>query len=486
MASKSKTYSKEKLAGKVYTPEFIVDKILDDVRYNSSTILGKTILDPSCGDGRFLIAAVKRIIKHSNKEMLLSNLHRVYGYDIDTVAIEKCKENLNNLIKDFNIVVDWNIFVFNPITEVKNISQKFDYIVGNPPYIRIQHLDEIQRKYIQANYYFCNSGSTDIYIAFFELCGELLSENGICGLITPNTYFYSETAKALRGFFALSGSLLQITNYEKIQLFDNVSTYSAITIFSRKLKTDFLFQQATSKTEFNEKRIDIQELSNQMWQLTTDENIIIDGTQLKNIAKIHVGLTTLCDRAYIFSIETIDDKYVYAKTKFGGLVIEQAILKPIIKVSKLKNSTEPIKEYILFPFNKINGKHKIMAEDELSSKFPLAYQYLLSIKEELSKRDNGKPIIPWYNFGRNQSLDNSFGKKILFSPINKEPNFIYSENEDATFYSGYCIKYDGDVNALLQQLNSQRMKDFIEISSRDFRGGWKGYNKKVVGEFSIE
>ena len=69
--------------------------------------------------------------------------------------------------------------------------------------------------------------------------------------------------------------------------------------------------------------------------------------------------------------------------------------------------------------------------------------------------------------------------------MNKKPNFIYHKNTEATFYSGYCIKYEGDNEKLLEQLNSERMEEYIRISARDFRGGWKAYNKKIVQEFLI-
>ncbi|MCW5924861.1 MAG: hypothetical protein KIS77_21255 [Saprospiraceae bacterium] len=70
--------------------------------------------------------------------------------------------------------------------------------------------------------------------------------------------------------------------------------------------------------------------------------------------------------------------------------------------------------------------------------------------------------------------------------MNRRPNFVFYENEDCTFYSGYCIKFNGDSEWLLEQLNSERMQRFIEVSSRDFRGGWKAYNKKVVENFIVE
>ena len=109
MASLQKEYSKEKLKGQIFTPSFIINKILDDVGYNNSNILGKKIIDPACGDSRFLEEIVKRIIKYSKKEDLIKNLQNVYGWDIDEIAINKAVERLNKLIKPFKIIVNWNI-----------------------------------------------------------------------------------------------------------------------------------------------------------------------------------------------------------------------------------------------------------------------------------------------------------------------------------------------------------------------------------------
>jgi type I restriction-modification system DNA methylase subunit len=108
MASLAKSYPQEKLFGQVYTPEFIVCKILDDVGYNSPEILGKTIIDPACGDGRFLGEIVKRIVKFSPENDLKKNLECVFGWDVDEIAIIECRKNLENLTKG-------NILIFNGI-----------------------------------------------------------------------------------------------------------------------------------------------------------------------------------------------------------------------------------------------------------------------------------------------------------------------------------------------------------------------------------
>jgi type I restriction-modification system DNA methylase subunit len=209
MASLLKTYRQEKILGQVYTPNFVVCKILDDMGYTGPGVLGKPIVDPACGDGRFLMEIVKRIIRFSPEEVLKSNLECIYGWDIDETAIATCITHLNALIHDRNICIQWNISVTNAINKHEksdlfstNNTPNFDFIVGNPPYIRIQHLDIAQRQYIQQNYQFCKSGSTDIYIAFYELCLNLLSEEGVCGLITPNTFFFTETGRSLRQYFS--------------------------------------------------------------------------------------------------------------------------------------------------------------------------------------------------------------------------------------------------------------------------------------------
>lgn len=502
MGSLTKVYSQEKLLGQIYTPAFIVNKILDDIGFKSKKVLKKSILDPACGDGRFLEEVVNRIIKLSSKEDLEDNLKQVHGWDIDEGAINLCIENLDKIIEKYGLKIKWNIqkidWNIKADDSLKKLQNKdvvnFDYIVGNPPYIRIQHLENDQRMHIQKNYHFCQSGSTDIYIAFFELCYYLLSKDGVCGLITPNSYFFTETAKLMRQHFADLQSIVQITNYGDKQVFDNATTYSAITIFNRKINEKFKYEFADSLQTFKKRDIKNQEIQNRkIWQLTLNPDKTatkgIDWVELKDVCSIHVGISTLADKVFIMPIVHRSKNISTLKSRLKGEVkIETALLKPIIKGSTFKEADKDnIKECVLFPYEKQNGKYKIISESDLKSRFPKGYAYLKSVKDNLDKRDNGKGnSIAWYAFGRQQSIDNGFGEKIIFSPMSKEPNFIFSDNADATLYSGYYIKYNGDYKRLLDQLNSKRMAEYIDVSSRSFRGGWKAYNKKVLENFLVE
>lgn len=211
------------------------------------------------------------------------------------------------------------------------------------------------------------------------------------------------------------------------------------------------------------------------------------GTPLNEIAKIHVGITTLADDFYIFKEPKFTGDYAEIILKDNRVFqIEKNILKPIIKVSVLKDPNEKQNRYVIFPYRKINNKHVIIPENELKNKFPLTYKYFLAVKENLDKRDKGKPnSVVWYAFGRSQGLDTSFGKKILTSPINLKPNFIVWEKEDFTFYAGYCVKFDGDLKLLVKHLNSQDMEFYINYVSRNYQNNYKSFAKSFIEKFGI-
>jgi methylase of polypeptide subunit release factors len=487
MASRARNYDQRKLLGQVYTPRHIVDKILlhTDFYTNFSE---KKILDPACGDGRFLVPIAEHIIANSAPDKLDFNLKQIHGWDIDPDALAVCRQNLDQLISGSDLKVDWNLQNKDALRQ-SGSRKKFDLIIGNPPYIRVQHLSESQRKHIQSRYLFCKTGSTDAYVAFFELASSLLSKKGVCGFITPNSYFTSSTGKALREFFLLNQNLIHITNYGTLRLFENTGTYSAITVFGKTKNDQFVFEKYQSDFQSETRQIPFSELDqHKSWQLAVKEPEHQSGIRLGDQCQIAVGITTLADRLYLFSDIKEEQSTISAKNKNGAQIrLEKELLKPIVKGSKLKSSADPIKEYILFPYKKdASGKHRIIPEQEMKTNFPMAYQYFLDIKNELAKRDNGKPnAVAWYAFGRAQALDLSFGKKIIFSPISLAPNFILYENPDSTVYSGYFIKYDGDYEALLRELNSSRMADYIETAGRDFQGGYKGYNKKILENFTI-
>jgi len=493
--------SKKKLQGAVPTPEWIVNLILDRVGYIDN-LDKKSIIDPACGDGNFLVVVLDRLLnylekhKFSNSDKMKIIEKNIFGIDVNENVLKKCNENLNKILERHNIKqkVKFNLYKRDAldVDENKKILEKFDFVVGNPPYIRIQNLDKKERKYIQDNYSFCKSGSTDIYIAFFQMGISLLNSEGILSFITPNTYFYTNTGKELRKYFRENKLIKEIINFDDKQVFDGVTAYTSITALEKNnTKNSFDYYFYTNKLKYVGS-IPFSKLNDDKWIL--DKNEIIDkileietrGKKLGEIAEIHVGITTLADDIYIFENPLFKDNIAIIKLKNGAeYKIEKSILKPIIKVSTLKNSNDEQNRFIIFPYKLVNGKYVVLSEEELKQKYPLTYKYFLSVKERLLKRDKGKKISPWYAFGRTQGLNTSFGEKILISPIGNKPNFIVWKKPEYTFYSGYCIKYNGDLNKLVKQLNFEDMDFYIKHTSRAYRGGYRSYSKSFIYNFGV-
>ena len=92
----------------IFTPLEIVKYILDTIGYKNN-IIGKTVLENSCGDGNFLIEITQRYIrccirkKYSKKEIKKGLERDIYGYELDSRHFKKCLENLDSLACEYGI-----------------------------------------------------------------------------------------------------------------------------------------------------------------------------------------------------------------------------------------------------------------------------------------------------------------------------------------------------------------------------------------------
>jgi adenine-specific DNA-methyltransferase len=497
------TITPKKAYGKVYTPYWIVNFILDNIGYKNE-INRKKIVDPSCGEGNFLVIVAERLIKDGIKNNLdpskikdaLEN--NIFGFDIDKNAVAKCKSNLDTIARGYGINnVKWSILQEDSLnrSSIQKYFNSFDFVVGNPPYVRIQHLEKERREKIQKEWSFCKKGDTDMFIAFFELGLNLLNEKGKLGYITPNTYFKTNAAKRLREYFTKNKIVKTIVDFKHHQVFDDATTYSAITILDKTWKQDKFSYFDGSKGFI--KYVDELKLSDiihgNIWVVAPKKvlekikKIEARGMPLGKIAEIHSGIATLADDFYIFKDPIMQNNEAVIKLKDGRTFeIERDILKPIVKVSVLKSSNEDQNRWIIFPYKKAHKKYEIIPESELKKIYPLTYKYFLAVKDRLLLRDKGKRNpVAWYAFGRSQGLATTFGKKILVPPLSLHPNFIVWEKEEYTFYDGYCIKFNGDLHWLAKQLNSKDMEFYIKYVSRDYQGGYKSYAKSFISNFGI-
>ena len=212
---------KNKEYGVVYTPKWIVDLILNNTMRKYK--MGLKVCDPSCGDGAFLVRLAERMCDKLPARNCRSALENITGFDIDKGALEECRRRLDETLKakGKRMKIKWNLRCMDAADRASLAPYEgcFDYVIGNPPYVRIQHLGKGRRERLQNDWVLARHGSTDLYIAFFEIGMFLLSCGGQLGYITPNTYAKTAAGRSLRQFILQQHAVSCLIDFGAHQVF---------------------------------------------------------------------------------------------------------------------------------------------------------------------------------------------------------------------------------------------------------------------------
>ncbi len=259
------------------------------------------IVDPACGSGAFLVQAflylyearkwVADETQRVNKAASLFDIdaairsilsENIYGVDINSESVEITKLTLwlntaakdrplttlddnircgNSLVgTDFYLQLDIDEEAYPAIQKARvnvfdweeafpEIFHKedsgFDCIVGNPPYVKLQHfrkIDEDVARYLleakksdgEALYLSTQTGNFDLYLPFIEKGVSLLNSEGKMGYIAPSLWLINDYGKALRTLIKEKGLLDRWIDFKSYQVFSDAMTYTAIQFFTAK------------------------------------------------------------------------------------------------------------------------------------------------------------------------------------------------------------------------------------------------------------
>lgn len=510
--------------GAVFTPlhirDFIVKQSIDKYIESSERNLSTTKFgDIACGCGGFfktIADSMKLLTDKSYFEIFRDN---IFGVDIQNYSIERTKILLTlHAIKngedrrsfDFNLYQGNSLdFNWNLIEEIRE-NNGFDIIVGNPPYVGASKIDS-ETKLLLKNWSTSCTGKADLYIPFFEIGLENLNNTGVLGFITVNTFYRSLNGRSIRDYFSKNQFDLTIIDFGGEQLFKKRSTYTCICIISNNKKSEINYVKRKSADINLIKKSDYinilyDELDNfDGWYLFNNRTRKIihkienTGTRLGDKFEIRNGFATLKNNIYVFSpIRETENLYFLIKDgkEYG---IEKNICRNAIKPNTLKSESgiEAHIEKLIFPYRikevqnelfETNKKTlKIIFEEELKSKFPHTFEYLLSQRETLSNRDKGSGNYEeWYSFGRNQALLIS-GYKLLLPYITNTPCFVYSHDHELLFYNGYAIFSDSieELRILQKILMSKIFWFYIENTSKPYAGNYFSVAKNYIKNFGI-
>lgn len=494
--------------GAIYTPEnirnYITKQSFNELTHKSMDSI--KIVDIACGCGGFLIDASLELKQRTNKSFKRIFQENIFGIDIQEYSIVRTKILLSLLSiihgeeeKEFQFnLYTANSLEFEWFKENEQIKRNngFDLILGNPPYVCSRNMDEKTKELMQ-KWSTCNIGHPDLYIPFFQIGYELLTDNGILGFITVNTFMHSVNGRAIRKYFSEKKALLKIVDFKDEQIFKSRMTYTCICLLEKK-ESDYIYYasskevnlQDIAKINFNKDSYENLD-THKGWSLKNSDlvkKLESIGTSFGKIYNTKSGIATLKNNVYIFKAIKEDKKYFYMP---DGTKIEREVCKEVINSNQLNtyNDITDLKEKIIFPYtHNDNNQAVIIEEDVFVKKFPKAYEYLLTKRELLATRDKGKGKYPvWYAFGRTQSLEKVKWK--LFFPQLVKQGFkaVLNGDENLYFYNGMAA-YAEDKRSLkiLQKLLVSRVAwSYIETKSKHYASGYFGLGKNYLKDFGI-
>ncbi|NOW92374.1 adenine-specific DNA-methyltransferase [Clostridium beijerinckii] len=231
LSSKKREYFKKN--SQFFTPYDTAYKMISTIDFcNFENLTEIHILEPSAGCGILIAALLINIFEK------LPNINTFYIdlYETDEDVVKILKKNLSLLkknISNLNIkikfrVINKNFIIGNKNRWAKNNSDKYDIIISNPPYKKINQSSPEAVIMNELVY-----GQPNIYTLFIAMSLKLLKNNGIYTVLSPRNYLTGEYSTLLRKFIFNNYSLTNIHSFKRGVLFPTVNQEVIISTYSK-------------------------------------------------------------------------------------------------------------------------------------------------------------------------------------------------------------------------------------------------------------
>ena len=139
-----------------FTPLNIVENMLDIAGYTTD-LVGKKVLENSFGSGNILKGIVRRYIQDaisqgiSSEDISIGVKNDIYGIELDKKLYNECINELDKIIEEYRLPkVEWSLYNEDALEWCSPV--KFQFIIGNPPYIAYRYIDEDNRVKLKKKY----------------------------------------------------------------------------------------------------------------------------------------------------------------------------------------------------------------------------------------------------------------------------------------------------------------------------------------------
>ncbi|MBH0258573.1 class I SAM-dependent DNA methyltransferase [Helicobacter pylori] len=348
---------------------------------------------------------------------------------------------------EYHNAFEWR-FEFPEVLDDEGDFLGFDCIIGNPPYIRQEHIKDL-KPLLQKQYHDFYNSSSDIYTYFFALAFNLLKEKGFNAFITSNKYARAKYGAKLRELLLKKTTIASYMELNALKVFESATVDTSIMSFIKQeplkeslfnyckptpndkenLKNTSFFlmrQNALSTESFIFANTTLLDLRDKM------ENI---GTPLKDWGiQINYGIKTGANEAFIIPTEKRDEILKNCddlqKDERGMSERERTkeLIKPILRGKDIKRySYEWAHLWVINTHNGYTSAFKSKIPPIDIAKYPAIKAHLDSHHDAIVTRsDQGDTP---YNLRNCAYLEDFEKEKIVYGEIVQEPRFYLDNGE---------------------------------------------------------
>jgi len=397
----------------------------------------------------------------------------------------------------------------------------FDVVIGNPPYMRVQGLQQTQAEYM-ARYrqsFQSAKGSFDLYALFIERGYQLLNEHGHFAYIVPHKFFQANFGEALRRLLTRNQALRQIVRFGSEQVFDAATTYTCLLFLSKqpnkqfelievkRLNSEGVLGAAHMRTEHPDYDIGVlpapvlpKEKKPLLWDFSLGEKdslLVRLRRQPRTLGditrKIFVGLQTSADKIYVLKVrdERKDSLLCFSKHLDEVVEIERGLVKPFLMGKDVHRYEPPAaRNVVIFPYTIRNGNATLMSQETIKREFPMGWNYLERNQVDLGGREHGRMQgDKFYAYIYPKNLTEFAAVKVMTPEIALGCQMTL-DNSGSLYHTTKVYSFafkdpHANINYLLGLLNSKVLWYFLSNTGYVLRGGYYTFKTDYLKPFPI-
>ncbi|MFP6226823.1 Eco57I restriction-modification methylase domain-containing protein [Helicobacter pylori] len=342
--------------------------------------------------------------------------------------------------REYHNAFEWR-FEFPEVLDDEGDFLGFDCIIGNPPYIRQEHIKDI-KPLLQKQYQDFYNSTADIYTYFFALSYHLLKEKGVNAFITSNKYARAKYGAKLRELLLKKTTIVSYMELNALKVFESATVDTSIMNFIKQpplKESGFKYYEPTPNDKDDLKSTP--HLSMRQNALSTESFIFANatlldlrdkmesvGTPLKDWdIQINYGIKTGANEAFIIPTEKRDAILNACKTQEERERTER-LIKPILRGKDIKRySYEWADLWVINTHNGYTSALKSKIPPIGIAKYPVLKSHLDAHWDTIATRcDQGDTP---YHLRNCAYLEDFEKEKIVYGEIVQEPRFYLDNGE---------------------------------------------------------